>query len=108
MLNFIKAYLERRKEHKRQLLIVYLAVYCPRFYEDMPPDKAGWFVAECYGFERLSRFYGPTLLASKKVDGLRNAYIMSRELALMYDRKIFNEAVGIYWSVKPFVQKENS
>lgn len=69
----------------RWLRIRRLAMFCPRFWEDMPADQPGQWVAVSLS---VSPYRPPREVEMKQVEGLRNAYIEARALAVALDCRL--------------------
>lgn len=76
--------------------LILLAVFAPRFFVDMPPREAGFYVA---GAEKYSRFYRHAPL-EQEVRGRRRAYLIARWLALVLDFNRCTNEVGVRWFVR--------
>lgn len=72
---------------------------CPRWFEDMPLDKSGEWVACSIKVTPLGQFEVET----RQVTGLRNAYEVARWLALCLDWKL-HPSLGVKWGVREVKQ----
>lgn len=76
---------------------IIMALFCPRFFKDMPKNKSGYYFAEAIS---TSIFRAPRIVYSERVKGFRKAYLKARWMALKLDWKIPWEEIWIEYVIR--------